>query len=170
MIKVSLTRSQRRRFEQLLKKKSQLHPKILPRLQGILLRAEGRKPQVIADLLKVHRNTVTNWIKLFNRQGAAGLLSLNYQGREPFLTVKQQGQLEQKLEQTLFTRLKDIQNWVEKRFKVHYSESGLSKAIGLLGYTKKQTGLVPGKANADKQRAFLKEIPKITASISQVSR
>jgi len=163
MIKTSLTRPQRRRLEQQLRKKSQLQPRILPRIQCVLLRDEGKKPQVIADLLKVHRNTVTNWVKLFNEQGETGLLNLNYQGREPFLNDKQQAKLEQQLEKELFTRLKDIQNWVDQKFRTRYSASGMAKVIDRLGYTKKQTGLVPGKADPDKQKAFLKEIPSITA-------
>lgn len=169
MIKVSLPRPQRRRFERLLKQKSQLHPKILPRIQAILGKDEGQTAIAIATTLKVHRNTVTNWVKLFNEQGEAGLLSLSYQGREPFLNEKQQARLEQQLETELYTRLKDIQNWVEKRFKVRYSESGMAKILDKLGYTKKQTSLVPGKANPDKQRSFLKEIPKITAPTTAVS-
>ena len=162
-IPVSLTRAQKQRFHALLKKSSQLHPKILPRIQCILAKAEGKSSKEVSATLKVHRNTITNWIKLFNEQGEQGLLSLNYQGREPFLNNKQQEQLEQKLEKELFTRLKDIQNWVEKRFKVRYTTVGLGKLLDRLGYAKKQTGLVPGKADPDKQRAFLKEISKITA-------
>jgi len=162
-VPLELSRTQKRRFEQLLKKKSQLNPKILPRIQCVLAKAEGKIAQDIAETLKVHRNTITNWIKLFNDQGEEGLLSLNYQGRESFLTKKQQQKLEEQLEKELFTRLKDIQNWVEKKFKVQYTPEGLGKLIERLGYTKKQTGLVPGKANPDKQKAFLKEISKITA-------
>lgn len=155
-IPIKLSRTQKRRFQALLGKRSQLHPKVLPRIQAILAKDAGQSSKNIAATLKVHRNTVTNWIKLFNEQGEAGLLSLNYQGREPFLTEPQTAKLEQQLEKELFTRLKDIQNWVEKRFKVHYTTVGLGKLLDRLGYTKKQTGLIPGKADIKKQRAFLK--------------
>ena len=163
MIKVLLTPAARRRLQYRLRHPKGLNPKVLPRLHCVLLRDSGRKPKEISSLLSIDRNTVTNWINLYQEQGEDALLTLNYPGNHRYLTRRQEHRLSQAIDTKMFGRLKELEAWVESKLKVQYSERGLGKLIRRLGFVKNVAGIVPAQANPVKQRAFLKEIPEITA-------
>lgn len=153
--KVRLDEKQKNYFQELLRKKSKLHPKVLPRIQALLAKNEGKTTKEIAQALNVHRNSITSWIKIFKEKGEKGILRLNYKGKKPFLNEKQRKELEKELEKKLFTRLKDIQELVENKFKVTYTSVGLWKLLrNKLGYVRKGTGLTPGKGDPKKQFFF----------------
>ena len=48
-------------------------PRVVLRIQGILLSLEGHSAGEISHLLKVHRSTIPLWIEHWNRYGAEGL-------------------------------------------------------------------------------------------------
>ena len=163
MIAISLTPYQRKRFRERVRHPGDLNPKLLPRIQCVLWRDEGRKPREIVRLLKVNRTTVTAWLNLFRTQGERGLLTLHYRGNHRYLKAPQEEELAKKIEDGMFGRLKDIEAWAESRFKVQYSASGLGKLLTRLKLVKKVPGIVPAKADPKKQRAFLKEVPQTAA-------
>lgn len=163
MITISLTPYQRKRLRERLRHPSDLNSKLLPRLQCVLWRDEGRKPKEIVRLLKVDRTTVTAWLNLFRAQGERGLLTLRYRGNHRYLKAQQEEALAQKIEDGMFGRLKEIEAWVESRFKVRYSASGMGKLLTRLKLVKKVPGIVPAKADPQTQRAFLKEVPETAA-------
>ena len=49
-------------------------PRVVLRIQGLLMSLEGHTTGEIADNLKVHRSTVPLWIDQWNRYGKEGLL------------------------------------------------------------------------------------------------
>lgn len=161
MIKVILTSHERRRLRYRLRHPKGLNPKVLPRLQCVLLRASGKKPKEIATTLQIDRNTVTNWINLYQAQGEEALLTLQYPGNHRYLTERQENKLARAIDARMFARLKELETWIESRFKVRYSERGLGKLLHRLGFVKNVAGIVPAKADPAKQRAFLKEVPQI---------
>lgn len=160
MIQIELTPAKRRRLHYRLRHPKGLNPKVLPRLQCVLLRASGKKPKEIASLLQIDRNTVTNWINLYQEQGGEALLTLNYPGNHRYLTERQERKLADAIDAKMFGRLQELEAWVESKFKVSYSERGLGKLIHRLGFVKNVAGIVPAQANPMKQRAFLKEVPR----------
>ncbi|OGL77702.1 hypothetical protein A3J43_04390 [Candidatus Uhrbacteria bacterium RIFCSPHIGHO2_12_FULL_54_23] len=163
MITVSLTPYRRKHLRERLRHPGDLNPKLLPRIQCVLWRDEGRKPREIARLLAVHRTTVVEWVNLWLAQGERGLLTLHYHGNHRYLKATQEEELARKIEDGMFSRLKEIESWVESRFKVRYSTNGLGKLLKRLKLVKKVPGIVPAKADPRKQRAFLKEVPEIAA-------
>ena len=50
-----------------------------------------------------------------------------------------------------------ILKYVKETYGIQFSDSGMVNLLKRLGFVYKKTKLVPGKANADKQREFLKE-------------
>jgi len=56
-------------------------PRVLLRIQGILMSLEGHTTGEIADHLKVHRSTVPLWIEEWNQYGKEGLLEGHRSGR-----------------------------------------------------------------------------------------
>lgn len=61
-------------------------PRVALRIQGVLLSLEKRSVSEIAQLLKVHRATVHNWIEAWNAWGKEGLLEGHRSGRRAALT------------------------------------------------------------------------------------
>lgn len=163
MITISLTPYRRKRLRERLRHPGDLNPKLLPRIQCVLWRDEGRKPREIMRLLKVDRTTVTAWLNLFRTAGERGLLTLHYRGNHRYLKTAQEEALARKIEDGTFGRLKEIEAWVESRFKVRYSTNGLGKLLKRLKLVKKVPCIIPAKADPEKQRAFLKEVPETAA-------
>lgn len=161
MIKLALTPKERRRLQYRLRHPKGLNPKVLPRLQCVLWRASGKKPKEIARDLVIDRNTVTNWTNCYQDGGEEALLTLNYPGNHRYLNERQERKLARAIDRKMFGRLKELETWVESKFKVTYSERGLGKLIRRLGFVKNVAGIVPAQANPVKQRAFLKEVPRL---------
>jgi len=51
--------------------------------------------------------------------------------------------------------------YVEERWNIHYTESGMTDLLHRLGYVYKKPKLVPGKASAQAQEAFLDDYEKL---------
>src|ERR1700676_3740571 len=56
-------------------------PRMMLRIQGILMSLDGHTTGEIADHLRVHRSTVPLWIDQWNRYGKEGLLEGHRSGR-----------------------------------------------------------------------------------------
>ena len=56
-------------------------PRVVLRIQGILMSLSGHTTGEIADHLKLHRSTVPLWIHQWNRYGQEGLLEGHRSGR-----------------------------------------------------------------------------------------
>jgi transposase len=54
-------------------------PRVVLRIQGIVMSLEGRTTSQIADTLKVHRSTVPLWVDHWNQYGEEGL----WEGQRP---------------------------------------------------------------------------------------
>lgn len=68
-------------------------PRVVLRIQGILLSLDGYTPGQIAQQLKVHRSTVPDWINLWNDYGAEGLWEGHRSGRPCRLDPQQREKL-----------------------------------------------------------------------------
>lgn len=68
-------------------------PRVLLRVQGVLMSLEGHRTSDIADQLKVHRSTVPLWIEHWNRYGEEGLWEGQRSGRPAGLNEKQRQEL-----------------------------------------------------------------------------
>ncbi len=68
-------------------------PRVLLRIQGILMSLEGHTAGDIANHLKVHRTTVPLWIEHWNDYGEEGLWEGHRSGRPPGLTEAQREKL-----------------------------------------------------------------------------
>ena len=62
------------------------------RCQMVLLKAEGRKSQDIADILGLCQQAVNNWLWRYKQQGISGLHTKSGQGRPPILQHTQDAQ------------------------------------------------------------------------------
>jgi transposase len=85
-------------------------------------------------------------------------------GSEPFLNELQRQALDQHLHENLYLTAKEIAHYVEQTWGVSYSESGITQLLSRMGYVYKKPKLVPGKADPEKQRAFVECYEELKAS------
>lgn len=87
----------RQTVEQLLELRRQAQkdkaPRVLLRIQGILLSLDGHSTGEIAQQLKIHRSTVPTWIDHWNQHGREGLWEGHRSGRPPGLPAKHRERL-----------------------------------------------------------------------------
>ena len=100
------------------------------RIKSVLLRDEGWSLSKIAQALRLHNDTVSRYI-LDYLEG--DILDFNYKGSSEQLSKKQSEQLIEHLEETLYTRVIEIVHYVESKFNLKYTVSGMT--IGLRGIT-----------------------------------
>ena len=68
-------------------------PRVVLRIQGILMSLDGYTPGEIAHRLKIHRSTVPMWIHAWNEHGSQGLWEGHRSGRPSRLTAPEREQL-----------------------------------------------------------------------------
>ena len=126
------------------------------KINAILLLNEGWSYEQIAAALLLDETTARRYLKIYQRQGLDGLLDNLYEGREPKLDPKQIVKLKEHLQQVIYPNAKAIVAYVSKTFHVLYTPEGLTHLLHRLGFVYKKTKPVPGKADPEKQKAFIK--------------
>jgi transposase len=88
-------------------------------------------------------------------------VKLHYTGKESSLTKEQEQELVKHLDENLYQRSQDIILYIKKRYKVHYSPSGVKKLLHRLGFSFKKPKIVPGKFDNHLQDLFLRKYRRI---------
>jgi len=121
-------------------------PRVVLRIQGILMSLAGHTTGEIADHLKVHRSTVPLWIDQWNRYGKEGLLEgyrsgrptgLSREDRDRLGDILDSGPVAYGLETGIWTSPL-VRQIIEEEFGQRYHAGHVRKllpAVGLLGAT-----------------------------------
>lgn len=80
-----------------------------------------------------------------------------FRGCESWLTETERALLDSHLQTHVYLTAQAIARWVEERFEVTYSESGITAVLHRLGDVHKKPRWIPGKADPEAQKAFLAE-------------
>ena len=128
--------------------------RISERIQAILLLDAGHNREQVARIVRVNPKTITRWMHIFVRHGSDALCTLHSGGNDANLTPEEQGQLATWLDAHIRTT-KEAIAWVETRFAVSYTESGMRKLLQRMDYRYKQPVAVPAKADPLAQAAWL---------------
>jgi transposase len=152
----NLSNSQRSELQRLYKRSTER--RVAERIQAILLLADGRNIVDVASILRISKKTIKRWIAIFVNHGIDELCNLKYEnsGAHSNLNSEQQLELKVYVESGIHST-KDVLTWVEQRFGVVYTESGIVKLLGRLGYSYKKPAQVPSKADADIQAEWIEE-------------
>jgi len=127
------------------------------RIKAVFLLGSGWSASQVAQVLLIDRTTVRTYYRHYQKGGVDRLLETNYSGSQGYLTLEQEHQLDVYLQEHLHITAKSIVAYVEERWDIHYTESGMTDLLHRLGYVYKKPKVVPGKADAQAQKAFLKE-------------
>lgn len=140
------------------------------RLRVILYKSEGYKNHVIAHLLQMSINSVSTHLKRYLRGGFDVVCATKYQGKRPYLTSEQQEIIEIELKTHIYNTAEQVIAWVEKQFGVTYTLRGMHTLLKRLGFTYKKNRLVPGKADPEAQRQFVRWFEKVRAKLGPDDR
>jgi transposase len=132
------------------------------RIKTILLLDEGMSYDKISKVLFIDDGTARRYENEYKEGGLDALLEDNYQGGVSKLNEKQIKELKKELNVKVYSSAKEICKFVKERFNIKYTDEGMVKLLIRLGFSYKKTKQVPGKADADKQIQFIKEVYKKT--------
>jgi len=118
-------------------------PRVVLRLQGILMSLAGHTTGEIADHLKVHRSTVPLWIDQWNRYGQEGLkeghrsgrpTGLSQEDRERLCDILDSGPVAYGLETGIWTSPL-VRQVIEGEFGRRYHAGHVRKLLQQFGYS-----------------------------------
>ncbi|MCL2117298.1 MAG: winged helix-turn-helix domain-containing protein [Planctomycetaceae bacterium] len=115
----------------------------------------------VAEVLLIDAATVRNWLAKYRQGGVEELLTLNDHGKEPSLTVEQQEELAQHLDENIDLDSNAIRHHIEVTYGVQYSPSGVKELLHRLDFVDKKPKHVPGKLDPEKQAAFIAAYAKL---------
>lgn len=131
------------------------------RIKSVLLLDSGWSYEKIAEALFLDDNTVRRYESDYREGGLDLLIEDNYQGRTCKMSVLQEAELRQHLEDNTYGSAKEIVAYIYERFGIKYTESGIVNLLHRLGFVYKKMKQVPGKADPKRQRAFLEQYEEI---------
>lgn len=129
--------------------------KLADRIKAIVALNKGMPYPEVASLLLLDETTLRRYVKQFQDKGLPGLLECHYQGGHSRLTSFQEKQLKTFLRKNTKRTAKEVVDHVHKTYGVKFSVIGVTKLLHRLGFAYKKPKIVPGKANREKQAAFL---------------
>jgi transposase len=117
----------------------------------IYLRAKGYSRCEIADIVRVDEDTITNHVKIFVNSGLQGLLKNNYykpkSQLEPYVE-----QLKQLFNNTPPHTVNQAIEMISEQTGIRLKHSACLAFLKKIGMKCRRCGLVPGKANDDKEQ------------------
>ena len=141
--------------------------RIADRIKGILLLEDGYPVSEISRILLWDEDTIRRWKGIYDAEGLEGLQKDYYEGGKSMLCKAELEELEKYLVENTMKSAKEICFWVNQRFGVKYSTSGMRELLHRLGFTYKKSKIVPGKADPEKQKKFIAEYTKLKENIHQ---
>jgi transposase len=137
------------------------------RLKAIILLGSGWSVAEVAEALLLDEKTIYHWLEKYQHGGTDGLLTLCYTGKDCSLTEQQQEELAKHLDDTTYLTVKEIRQYVKKKYKVFYTRTGMTDLLHRLGFSYKKPTHVPGKLDPVQQKAFVKEHEKLLKTKSK---
>ena len=84
-----------------------------------------------------------------------------YMGRSAYLSPEEQKKLTLELESKVYLTTKSIISYVREEFEVVYTVGGMTTLLHKLGFSYKKPKGVPGKADTEEQRAFVRKYNRL---------
>ena len=135
--------------------------KLADRIKAVLSLNRGMDYRELAAVLLLDEATLHRYVKQFQVKGLDGLLEYRYSGGQTKLTSAQEFELKGFLQQNTQRTAMAVVKHVHKKYGVVFSAIGVTKLLHRLGFSYKKPKIVPGKADVDKQTAFLQTYGEI---------
>jgi transposase len=148
-----LTGNLRKKIES--RRRQERDARLWRRLSAILWLADGETAEQVAARVGVSARQIRKWLKTFRAHGLDDLCQLHYQGRVPQLDAAQVEQLKRAIATGQFHSARQIIDWIDQRFAVHYSESGVKELLKRIGVSYHKVSGFLWKADAVEQEEWL---------------
>ena len=131
------------------------------RVKAVLLLGTGWSVRQVAEVLLMDPTTVRTYHRLFSEGGLEELLTRHHLGGFKYLTTEEEAELKTHLEQELHLTAKSVAAYIKKTWQVSYSSRGIVSLLHRLGFCYKKPKLIPGKADAEAQLAWIEDYKKL---------
>lgn len=126
------------------------------KVKAVLLLGTGWTERDVAEALLVDEKTVGRYVERYRQDCRGEFWLMDYHGSESKLTETQLRRLDSHLQRRIYLTVAGIAAYVHQTFGVTYSEQGMTNLLHRLDFTYKKPKVIPGKADAEAQRSFLK--------------
>lgn len=150
--------SETERDELLTLHKKERDKRIADRMKVVLLYDDGWSFADIAKALFIDDSTAFRHLETYIDEKR---LSPDYKGSKALLTKEESILLSEYLEQNLYVKVKDIQDYLRKSYRKHLSISAIYRWLQNNGFTYKKPKLVPAKADPQAQATFIELYEKV---------
>ena len=140
--------------------------KYADRIKALILLDDGWSYEHISKILLINHKTIRRSYEIYVTEGIDALFIVNYMGKQSLLTDLQQQELKSHLENTIYLSSLEICDFVIKKYNIYYTPKGMTNLLHRLGFVYKKPKLIPGKANKEKQLAFLKKYRELKKNLS----
>lgn len=123
--KIQLNNSQLSELKERLPKERD--SKIWRRLKCIDLKHNDYPNWEIGEILDVHHETITDWCKLFLKDGFEGLCELKYEGRRLSKLESVKEKIKEHIESEMVPTLGALQHWLKETFEIEVEQSWLGR-------------------------------------------
>jgi transposase len=132
------------------------------RLCVLLARDDGFEPDVIAQILRLSRSSVYEYLRDYQLEQKT--INDLQGGSKSKLSEQQTEELIEHLSQYTYRKVKDICGYVLKRYQISYSVGGMTSWLKKCKFVFKSPANVPGKLDLEKQAQFIKKYEELKAS------
>ena len=125
------------------------------RIKAVYSLAIGHSISEVASILMLDEETLRNYLKRYQQGGIKELIEDHYKGSDGFLSKMELQELELHIKTNSYLSVDPIIEYVEKTYSIKYSVSGMTQLLHRLDFVYKKAKIIPGKADAEKQEAYL---------------
>jgi transposase len=133
--------------------KHERNGKVRDRIKALLLINDGYSYEQVAKILLVDDSTIRRHVDEYVESQK---LSNNNKGSESKLNHRQKSELVEYLKASTFVNVKPIIDYIENKYNIKYTNSGLTTWLKQHGFTYKKPHPVPAKYHESKQQDFIK--------------
>jgi transposase len=126
------------------------------KINAVILLGIGWSLKNVKNALLLDDETLRSYAEKYRSGGIEKLLETHHKGRDSLLTKNQEEALCLELDETIYLTTQSIIEFVNQKFGIRYSPSGMRDLLHRLGYEYKKPKLVPGNPDLDAQEEFVR--------------
>ncbi len=142
--------------------KKERDKRVCDRIKAVLLYDKGWSIPAIAEALLLSDDAIRNHVSEYKESQK---LAPESGGSTEKLSAEQSVQLEEHIGCYIYLYVKDIIAHVQSTYGVKYSVAGMRNWLQRHGFSYKKPSIVPGKANAEQQKAWVLEYEKLKQNL-----